>query len=141
MKKIFHRFAMRFSAAAGTPMAFVLALSVICIWALTGEFFDYSTSWQLVINSATTIVTFLMVFLIQNTQNRDAREMQLKLDELIRVTSKARDSFVDLEDVSDEDLQALDTEFHALRRTHDASPLLHKLHSKIKDEHQRRSSK
>lgn len=140
MKKVFHRFAMKFSAAAGTPLAFVTALSVILVWGLTGEFFDYSTSWQLVINSATTIVTFLMVFLIQNTQNRDAREMQLKLDELIRVSGKARDSFVDLEDVSDEDLKALDVEFHKLRKTHDASPLLHKLHSKIKDEHLRRTA-
>lgn len=119
-------------------MAFVLAVSVICGWALTGEFFDYSTNWQLVINSATTIVTFLMVFLIQNTQNRDAREMQLKLDELIRVSGKARDSFVDLEDVSDEDLHALDEEFHELRTDHDPSPLLHQLHKKISAEHRRR---
>src|SRR5690348_6708823 len=102
MKKPFRRFASLISAAAGQPATFLLALLVVVIWAVTGPVFNFSNTWQLVINTGTTIITFLMVFLIQNTQNRDSKAMQLKLDELIRST-KARDSFIDLEDMSDDD--------------------------------------
>jgi low affinity Fe/Cu permease len=88
---------------------------VIVLWAATGRIFGYSDTWQLVINTGTTIITFLMVFLIQNTQNRDARAIHLKLDELIRATVEARDELVDLETLSDEELNSLQKEFHELR--------------------------
>jgi low affinity Fe/Cu permease len=114
MKEGFRRFAHRVSLLVGTPIAFVLAVGVIGAWAVTGPIFGFSDTWQLVINTGTTIVTFLMVFLIQNTQNRDARAMHLKLDELLKTTRGARDRLVDLEDVSDEELDALQAEFKAI---------------------------
>jgi len=91
------------------------AVSVIVIWGLSGRIFHYSDTWQLIINTGTTIVTFLMVFLIQNTQNRDSKAIQLKLDELIRSLSGARNRLIDLETLSDEDLQQLQDEFQRLR--------------------------
>jgi len=121
----------------GTPVAFLLALSVIIVWALTGPIFHFSDTWQLVINTSTTIITFLMVFLIQNTQNRDGKEIQLKLDELIR-TSHARNSFLDLDDVGDAELVALDQEFRDLYQKQQASDAMKKLHAKLKAEHNRR---
>lgn len=139
MKEIFRKFAARTSFATGTAYAFVLALTVIIVWALTGPVFHYSDTWQLVINTSTTIITFLMVFLIQNTQNRDSKAMQLKLDELIRVTQHARNSFIDLEDMTDHDLGLLNDEFHTIHDKLETSPLLHRLHSKIAAEHQRRT--
>ncbi|MEO5627742.1 MAG: low affinity iron permease family protein [Candidatus Saccharimonadales bacterium] len=138
MKEVFHKFAARVSTLTGAAGAFVLALTIIIVWAITGPLFKFSDTWQLVINTSTTIVTFLMVFLIQNTQNRDSKAVHLKLDELIRVSVKARDSFVELEDMSDEDLNSLDVEFHELHDKNLASPLLHKLHKKISAEHKRR---
>ena len=92
------------------------AVSVIVIWGLTGRIFHYSDTWQLIINTGTTIVTFLMVFLIQNTQNRDSKAIQLKLDEIIRSLSGARNHLIDLETLSDEDLQQLQDEFQRLRK-------------------------
>jgi low affinity Fe/Cu permease len=100
----------------GAYWAFGTAIGLILLWAATGPFFNYSDTWQLVINTGTTIVTFLMVFLIQNTQNRDAKAIHLKLDELIRSTSKARNAFVNLENLSDEDLTRLQKEFEALQK-------------------------
>jgi low affinity Fe/Cu permease len=88
---------------------------VICIWILTGPTFHFSDTWQLIINTATTVITFLMVFLIQNTQNRDAKAMHLKLDEIIRALKGARNQLVDLEDLSDEDLKKLEEQFQRLR--------------------------
>lgn len=140
MKEVFHKFSAKVAAVTGTGGAFVLAFMVIVVWAITGPLFNFSDTWQLVINTSTTIVTFLMVFLIQNTQNRDSKALHLKLDELIRVTSRARNSFVDLEDMTDDDLLTLDNEFHVLHKKHDTSPLLHKLHEKITNEHKRRTS-
>jgi low affinity Fe/Cu permease len=103
MNDLFRKFAQHTSNAAGTPWAFLLAVSVIVIWAVTGPVFGYSDTWQLIINTGTTIVTFLMVFLIQNTQNRDAVALHLKLDELLRAIEGARDDkFMDLEEKSDE---------------------------------------
>jgi low affinity Fe/Cu permease len=116
MREIFRRFAHVASLAVGSPSAFLLAVLVIVVWAASGRLFGYSDTWQLVINTGTTIVTFLMVFLIQNTQNRDARAIHLKLDELIRATVEARDELVDLESVSDEELDRLQREFHELRQ-------------------------
>ncbi len=125
---------------AGSANAFLLALIAIGVWASTGSFFDFSNTWQLVINTGTTIVTFLMVFLIQNTQNRDGKAMQLKLDELIRST-KARDAFVNLEDLNDEELAELDKEFQAIHEKQEHSPVMKKLHKTIQAEHERRKSK
>src|SRR5262245_20260792 len=101
----------------GRPSAFGLALLVIIVWGLTGPVFSYSDTWQLAINTGTTIVTFLMVFLIQNTQNRDSQAIHLKLDELIRAVARARNELVDLEDLSDEELKRLQEQFESLRRT------------------------
>jgi low affinity Fe/Cu permease len=99
----------------GSTPAFTIALGVILLWAVTGPLFHYSDTWQLVINTGTTIVTFLMVFLIQNTQNRDAKAIHLKLDELIRAVREARTQLVDLEDLPDAELARLEQEFRRLR--------------------------
>jgi low affinity Fe/Cu permease len=103
----FGQLARQIARAAGHPITFVIALLVILIWALTGPAFQYSDTWQLVINTGTTIITFLMVFLIQNTQNRDATAMHLKLDELIRAVKGAQNRLVDLEDLTEEELENL----------------------------------
>src|SRR5690349_15955836 len=115
MKDKFHRFAHATADLVGSPAAFILGLIVIVTWALTGPMFNYSDTWQLVINTGTTIITFLMVFLIQSTQNRDSRAVHLKLDELIRSVQAARNEMVGLEDLSDADLDALQHEFTRLR--------------------------
>ncbi|MDO8429587.1 MAG: low affinity iron permease family protein [Candidatus Daviesbacteria bacterium] len=111
MNEIFHQIASKISGVAGSPLAFVIALAVIIIWAVNGPTFNFSDTWQLVINTGTTIVTFLMVFLIQNTQNRDAKAIQIKLDELLRGVKGARTSLVDIEDLPDEELESLHNDF------------------------------
>jgi low affinity Fe/Cu permease len=111
----FRHFARKSAAVLGTAWAFIGALIIIAVWALTGPVFHFSDTWQLVINTGTTIVTFLMVFLIQNTQNRDAKAMHLKLDELIRAVQGARNRLVDLEKLSDEELKQLEEQFTRLR--------------------------
>jgi low affinity Fe/Cu permease len=103
------------SSALGSGRAFAVACAVVLAWALAGPLFHFSDTWQLVINTGTTIVTFLMVFLIQNTQNRDARAIHLKLDELIRSINEARNKLIDLENCSDEDLDRVQREFERLR--------------------------
>ena len=115
IRDIFRHFARKSSAVLGTAWAFIGALIIIAIWGLTGPVFHYSDTWQLIINTGTTIVTFLMVFLIQNTQNRDAKAMHLKLDELIRAIEGARNRLVDLEKLSDEELKRLEEQFTRLR--------------------------
>ncbi|HLC48939.1 MAG TPA: low affinity iron permease family protein [Candidatus Andersenbacteria bacterium] len=110
----FRKFAQRVSHVLGTPRAFIVALCVIVVWALSGPLFGFSDTWQLVINTGTTVVTFLMVFIIQNTQNRDARTIHLKLDELIRANTKARNRIIDLEDVTDDEIKKLQEEFRAV---------------------------
>ena len=115
MNEAFRKFANKTSEAMGTPWAFIAAVFLILGWAVSGPFFGFSEVWQLVINTGTTIITFLMVFLIQNTQNRDAKAIHLKLDELLRGVEGARTSMVDLEDLSDEDLKKLQNEFQRLR--------------------------
>ena len=104
--RLFTWFSSRISAAAGQPIAFILALGTVVVWAATGPIFGYSDTWQLVINTGTTIVTFLMVFLIQNTQNRDGVALQTKLDELIR-SSDAQNEFMGIEKLTDHELSAL----------------------------------
>lgn len=116
MKDKFRVFAQRVSDAAGTPVAFSIAIITIILWAFLGPVFNYSYTWQLIINTGTTIVTFLMVFLIQNTQNRDARALHTKLDELIRSSSHARNSLIDLEDLSDKELEHFRTELNKIRK-------------------------
>ena len=111
----FRVFARRSSMMLGSAWAFAGAVLVICIWILTGPTFHFSDTWQLIINTATTVITFLMVFLIQNTQNRDAKAMHLKLDEIIRALKGARNQLVDLEDLSDEELKELEEQFRRLR--------------------------
>ena len=111
----FRRFAHSTAEAVGRSHAFMAALIVIILWATTGPLFHFSDTWQLVINTGTTIVTFLMVFLIQNTQNRDAHAIHLKLDELIRANKHARNKLLALESMSDEELGTLQHEFEELR--------------------------
>ena len=112
----FTRFAKRTSRAAGHPATFALAVLIILVWAVTGPIFAFSDTWQLVINTSTTIITFLMVFLIQNTQNRDTAATQLKLDELIRAISGAHNGLLDLEELTDKDLARIKVRFKALAR-------------------------
>src|SRR5262249_44480033 len=111
MKTLFRAFAKRVSEMVGTPAAFFTGVAITLVWGLTGPIFHYSDTWQLVINTGTTIVTFLMVFLIQNTQNRDSKAIHLKLDELIRAVASARNRLVDLEHCTDDELAGLEAEF------------------------------
>ena len=112
----FRLFAHRSAFMLGSAWAFAAAAFVILVWLVTGPTFHFSDTWQLIINTATTVITFLMVFLIQNTQNRDAKAMHLKLDELIRAVKGARNQLVDLEDLSDEELKKLEKQFQRMRR-------------------------
>jgi low affinity Fe/Cu permease len=112
----FTRFAKWTSHTTGRPVTFVAAVLLIAIWAVTGPLFEFSDAWQLVINTGTTIVTFLMVFLIQNTQNRDSEAMQLKLDELIRAIRGAHNELLDLEELSENDLERIKARYEALAR-------------------------
>lgn len=140
MKNRFRSFANSVSVWAGSPYVFVGAITVIIVWALSGRAANYSDTWQLVINTGTTIVTFLMVFLIQNTQNRDTRATQLKLDELIKANVRARDVFVGLEDISDEELAELADEMRKLHENSKATPALIKLRKKIEAERAQRTT-
>lgn len=112
---MFRKIAVRASRIMGSSKAFVFASLVVIFWALTGPYYGYSDTWQLVINTGTTILTFLMVFLVQNTQNRDAKAMQLKLDELIRAGHASRNQLLDLEDLSDEEMDRLQRQFQEMR--------------------------
>jgi low affinity Fe/Cu permease len=112
----FRIFARRSSRVLGSAWAFGIAILIIVIWGLTGPAFHYSNTWQLIINTGTTIVTFLMVFLIQNTQNRDAKAAHLKLDEIIRAVEGARNELIDLEKLADEDLVSLEKQFERVRK-------------------------
>ena len=112
----FRLFARRSSMVLGSAWAFGIAILIIVIWGLTGPAFHYSNTWQLIINTGTTIVTFLMVFLIQNTQNRDAKAAHLKLDEIIRALKGARNELIDLERLADEDLTSLEKQFERVRK-------------------------
>ena len=116
----FRRFAHSVAHAVGTSSAFVIACLVIVVWGVTGPLFNYSDTWQLAINTGTTIVTFLMCFAIQNTQLRDSQVVHLKLDELIRAVEAARTELVDMEDLSDEELHRLQRQFESLRRSAEA---------------------
>lgn len=111
IRDIFHRFAKQAAALVGSPWTFALAVAVIVAWTATGPVFEYSDTWQLVINTGTSVTTFLIVFLIQNTQNRDSKALHLKLDELLRAMKEARTTLVNLEDMPDEAVEKLQHEF------------------------------
>jgi low affinity Fe/Cu permease len=115
MHDTFHKFAHKTAEAVGESYTFLIACTVIVLWAASGPIFGFSDTWQLVINTGTTIVTFLMVFLIQNTQNRDAAAIHLKLDELIRAHAHARNGLLALEGMSDEEMKKLQEEFERVR--------------------------
>lgn len=112
----FHHISQNVSNRLGSPTAFALAVLLILVWVFTGPFFNFSDTWQLVINTTTTIVTFLMVFAIQNTQNRDSKAMQLKLNELIKSSRGARTEFVDIEDLTDTELDVLHGQFQTMHQ-------------------------
>jgi len=114
VNEFFRKFAAKAAEAMGSSWSFLLATAVIIVWASTGPLFHFSDTWQLVINTGTTIITFLAVFLIQNTQNRDAKGIHLKLDELIKATSGARNDVIDLDILSDEQLKHLEQEYKRL---------------------------
>ena len=124
MNEVFRKFSSKTSQIVGSSWAFIIAVIVIVGWAISGPIFHFSDTWQLIINTGTTIVTFLMVFLIQNTQNRDAKAIHLKLDELIRCVQGARTGMVDLEDLSDEELKRLQNQFQQLRERLDGPDAL-----------------
>src|SRR5574338_1008110 len=115
MNDAFRKIAQNVSRVVGNAYTFIGALLIIVVWGLSGPVFGYSDTWQLIINTSTTIITFLMVFLIQNTQNRDAKAMHIKLDELIRAVKGARNQLVDLENLSDEELKNLEEQFQRMR--------------------------
>jgi low affinity Fe/Cu permease len=116
MHDVFRRLAHATSEKLGSPWAFTIALSVIALWALSGPFLNFSTTWQLFINTMTTILTFLMVFLIQNTQNRDTRAIHLKLDDLILYTKGTDNQLIDLENLTDEQIDQLEKQYHSLAK-------------------------
>lgn len=114
MSEFFRRFSQKTAEVLGNAWAFVVAAVIVIVWAFTGPLFNFSDTWQLVINTGTTIITFLMVFLIQNTQNRDTKALHLKIDELIRAQSHARNRLIRLEEMSDAELESLQQEFHRI---------------------------
>ncbi len=133
VRDVFRVFARVTSSVLGSAWAFVIAIFIIVIWAATGPTFHYSDTWQLIINTGTTIVTFLMVFLIQNTQNRDAKAVHLKLDELIRAVGGARNHLVDLEKLSDNELKKLEDQFTLLReKAEEATKKVDEIHAEQK---------
>jgi low affinity Fe/Cu permease len=116
MNEVFRKFSATVADWVGRPLVFILGVAGVIVWGITGPLFGYSDTWQLLINTATTVVTFLVVFLVQNTQNRDAKAIHLKLDELLRGVQGARTSLVNLEECSDEELARLQKEFERLRK-------------------------
>jgi low affinity Fe/Cu permease len=137
MNELFRRFAHQVSEALGSPIAFIVAVLLVLTWAILGPVFQFSETWQLVINTGTTIITFLMVFVIQNTQNRDIATQQLKLDELLRAVKGARNRLIDLESFSDDQLQQLKRQFNELR-TAKPTESLDRATAAMDDELQRR---
>ena len=115
-RDVFHSMSKKIADAMGTPAAFCGAILILAVWAAYGPLAGFSDTWQLIINTGTTIITFLMVFIIQNTQNRDSVALHLKLDELLRALKGARDSFIDLEKLSDEELDRLQKQFEQARQ-------------------------
>lgn len=132
MNELFHKFASHISKIAGSPLVFILAILTVVLWACSGSAYQYDNTWQLFINTVTTVVTFLMVFLIQNTQNRESKAMQLKLDELLNTAKGARRGLVDLEDLSDDEIEKFHDEFKHLHE-HYANELVKRRGTSKKD--------
>lgn len=122
MNDWFHKIAHGLADAFGSPWAFIIAAILIVLWAVTGPLFGFSDAWQLIANTVTNVVTFLMVFIIESSQNRDTKATQLKLDELLRAVTNARSSLINLESLSDEEMDGLQKQFEALRRRAAANP-------------------
>lgn len=141
MNEFFRKAARTASAVLGSAWSFIVAILVVLIWALTGPLFHYSDTWQLVINTGTTIITFLMVFLIQNTQNRDSKAIHLKLDELLYAVKEARSGLVLLEDRSDAELEELEKEFRHVARREAAAVVEDEIEEKVKPERKVRRKK
>jgi len=114
MNEFFRHLAHRSALIVGSPWAFVTSVLLVIVWALAGPYYGYSDTWQLVVNTGTTVLTFLMIFLVQNTQNRDGRAIQLKLDELIRASKSSRNQLINLEDFSDEEMEKIHQQFREL---------------------------
>ncbi len=123
LKAYFEKLARKISDYVGKPIAFIAAFSLIIIWAITGPVFGYSDTWQLVINTGTTIITFLMIFLVQSAQNRDSKAVQLKLDELIYKLHSANNIMIDIENLSDDELTKLAEKYQRIRNSGDAKAL------------------
>ena len=123
LKAYFEKVARKISDYAGKPLTFVVALSIVIVWAVSGPVFGFSDTWQLVINTGTTIITFLMVFLVQSAQNRDSKAVQLKLDELIYKQDKANNIMIDIENLSDDELTKLAEKYQHIRNTGDPEEL------------------
>lgn len=140
MKNRFQHFSVKLTTWAGSAYAFTFAVLVIVVWQLIGPYFHYSSTWMSTITVFTDLVVFLMVFCIQNTQNRDSKAVQLKLNELIVADKKARAEFIGLEALTDEELAELDDEFKRLLNTLDVHPVMHKLHKKLNTEKERRKN-
>lgn len=138
MKKQFNKLSVKIAHMAGSPFSFVIALFGVFIWLVTGPYFNYSNTWLIVISTISDVIIFLMVFSIQNTQNRDSKAIQLKLNELIAADQKARDSFIGLESLTDEELVELDIEFKKLIQKLDSGSPIHRLHGTIKREKAKR---
>ena len=119
MAELFRRIAKRVAEWTGSASAFLIMIAIVIVWSVTGPYFNYSENWQLVINTGTSIITFLMVFLIQNSQNRDSKVLHLKIDELIRTNRKARNMLIDLDQHTDEELEILHGEFKTLKEETD----------------------
>ena len=133
MNEGFRKFAQWVSEITGSSWAFILAAFSIIIWIVTGPIFKFSDTWQLVINTGTTIITFLMVFLIQNTQNRDSKAIQLKLDELIRAVSGASNDMIDIEHLNDEQLCRLQDAFHRMHKDADVDGIAQAIQEEIEE--------
>src|SRR5688500_6040680 len=127
MKALFRKFAEGVAFAVGTPWAFITAITIIVVWGVSGPIFGFSEQWQLIINSFTTIVTFLMVFVIQNTQNRDFKALQLKLDELLRASDNTHKSLINMHNFSDEELHQLEEAFKRLAGKEDIKSVVKEL--------------
>ncbi|HUD07638.1 MAG TPA: low affinity iron permease family protein [Candidatus Saccharimonadales bacterium] len=140
MKEQFHKVSIKVSKLAGSMLAFGIAISIIVVWLLVGPLTHYSNTWLLTINTITDVVIFLMVFSIQNTQVRDSKAIQLKLDELIIADKKARNAFIGLESLTDDELTEIDDEFEQLLKSLKGPSALHKLHKKIDEEKAQRFS-
>ncbi len=138
MKNSFRKIANHISNWVGSAVTFMGAILVVLVWATTGPFFHFSDTWQLIINTGTTIVTFLMVFLIQNTQNRDSKAVQMKLDELIRATKGAHQYYIGLQELNDEEIDILNAQLHEIMQKPGVSRGLKNLHETVKKEDIRR---